>query len=158
MAARAGKPRLRGDGEGRRLAGIDEERCELTQGRHYRLPGTTVPVGERTFARGDEHWIAFQVRVGDDWNADTPLFNNIMQLKNHGTGGPPLKMAIDEGRIELGGIDRSYQSAPNYQTLWSSRSRPTAQPLAQVPAPGPLRLDRTASSSSTATSTAQAWR
>ena len=28
---------------------IDEERCELTQGRHHRLPGTTVPVGERTF-------------------------------------------------------------------------------------------------------------
>ena len=103
---------------------IDEERCELTQGRHYRLPGTTVPVGERTFARGDEHWIAFQVRVGDDWNADTPLFNNIMQLKNHGNGGPPLKMAIDEGRIELGGIDRSYQSAPNFLTLWSTPFAP----------------------------------
>ena len=33
-------------------------------------------------------------------------------------------MAIDEGRIEPGGVDRSYQSAPNFLTLWSTPFAP----------------------------------
>ena len=96
-----------------------EERCELTQGDAFRLPATPIPVGQRKFAQGEERWIAFQVRFGDDWDAETALFNNFMQLKNDGSGGPPLKMALDEGQLEVGGIDRTYQSAPNYKTLWS---------------------------------------
>ena len=82
-----------------------DERCELTQGDSYRLPGTTIAKASRKFHEGDERWIAFQVRVGDDWNASTPLFSNFMQLKNDGSGRPPLKMAIDQGRIELAGIE-----------------------------------------------------
>jgi hypothetical protein len=105
------------DGEG-------EERCELTQGDSFRLPATPIPIGQRKFGQGDERWIAFQARVGNDWDADTALFNNFMQLKNDGSGGPPLKMAIDQGRMELGGIDRTYQSAPNYKRLWTTPFTP----------------------------------
>ena len=102
----------------------ENERCELTQGTGYRLPGTSVAAGTRQFAEGDERWIAFQVRVGAEWDAETDLFNNFMQLKNDGSGGPPLKMAIDEGRIELGGIDDPERSSPNFVTLWSTRFTP----------------------------------
>jgi hypothetical protein len=97
----------------------EDERCELSQSDGYRLPGTSVPAGRRQFREGDERWIAFQVRVGDDWDADTPLWNNFMQLKNGGAGGPPLKMAIADGRIELGGIDDPARFARNWVELWS---------------------------------------
>jgi hypothetical protein len=102
----------------------DDERCELTQGNGERLPGTTVPDGRRQFGEGNERWIGFQVRVGEDWDADTALFNNFMQLKNHGSGGPPLKMSIDNGRIKLGAIDRPDKSAANSVTLWSTPFTP----------------------------------
>jgi Polysaccharide lyase len=98
----------------------EDERCELAQGNGVRLPGSDIPEGRRQFGEGNERWIAFQVRVGDDWDANTPLFNNFLQLKNDGSGGPPLKMAIDNGRIELGGITRADKAAPNWLTLWST--------------------------------------
>jgi hypothetical protein len=97
----------------------EDERCELTQGDSYRLPGTTIPRSSKKFQDGDERWIAFQVRVGDDWDADTPLFANFMQLKNDGSGRPPVKMAIDEGRIELSGIEDADQSSSDGVLLWS---------------------------------------
>ena len=97
----------------------EDERCELTQGDSYRLPGTTIAKASRKFHEGDERWIAFQVRVGDDWDASTPLFSNFMQLKNDGSGRPPLKMAIDQGRIELAGIEDPDQDSSGRLLLWS---------------------------------------
>ena len=119
---RAGKPRLRGDGEGRRLA-------RHRRGALRAHPGPAPPPARDHRSRRRAH-----VRRGDQPDrlpgaGGRRLERHAALQQHHAAQEPrqrraPLKMAIDEGRIELGGVDRSYQSAPNFPTLWSTPFAP----------------------------------
>ena len=70
------------------------ERCELGQGNPTR---DGFPVHQE----GQERWISYQVRLPDEYPVNTPEWNNIFQLKGAGNGGPPVNMAVRDGRFLL---------------------------------------------------------
>jgi len=70
------------------------ERCELGQANPTRR-------GFPLHQEGQERWVSYQVRLPDEYPIETSDWNGVFQLKGVGDGGPPVNMAVKNGRFIL---------------------------------------------------------
>jgi hypothetical protein len=96
------------------------ERCELGQGNPTR---SDFPL----FHEGDERWISYQMRLGDDVTTNTDTWQVVMQLKQLGSlGTPAVSMGINQGELILMNSDTNHESdgcnwwwhGPAYKNRW----------------------------------------
>jgi hypothetical protein len=85
----------------------DRERAELGDGNPSR-PGYE----DRLFREGDERWISFQVRLGDNFDPSIDTWRVIMQLHQPGgeLGPPPLALQVTGGDFVLYKGDANVES------------------------------------------------
>jgi hypothetical protein len=90
------------------------ERAELAQGNPSR-PGFE----NRVFRDGDERWIAFQVRLGSDFDIRDVAWRVIAQFHEPGGdyGPPALSLDVQDGEFELFRADRNVPSDDTVE-LW----------------------------------------
>jgi len=88
------------------------ERCELGQANP---PRSGFPL----FEEGEERWIAFQVRLPDDYPVETSRWNVFHQLKQiGGMGTPALSMEVRDGKFHLMNSSNNGESCCT-TTRWS---------------------------------------
>jgi hypothetical protein len=96
------------------------ERCELGQANPTRA---NFPL----FHEGDERWISYQMRLGDDVNTAPDSWFVVMQLKQlGGLGTPAVSMGINRDKLILMNSDTNHDSSgcnwwwqgPAYKNRW----------------------------------------
>lgn len=93
------------------------ERAELGQGN----PGRDG-FENRLFNDGDERWISFQVRLGDNFDAEVNAWRVVMQLHQLGDGSPPLSLDVEDGSWILYRSDLASESVDTDE-LWATPAR-----------------------------------
>ena len=91
------------------------ERAELGQGNPSR-PG----FDDRAFEQGQERWIAFQVRLGRNFDPSVDAWRVIMQLHQRGDGSPPISLDVESGRFVLYRSESPANDSVNSTALWSA--------------------------------------
>ena len=100
-----------------------DERVELAQqGMYHFNPPSTIG-DTRGFQVGEERWISFQVRFDNTWDPYATAgegFNNFMQLKHAGEGGPSVSMQLQGGILRLKNIPSSEQTDTRSVSRWAT--------------------------------------
>jgi hypothetical protein len=91
------------------------ERAELGQGN----PGR-AGFDDRVFNQGDERWIAFQVRLGRNFDPNVDAWRVIMQLHQRGDGSPPISLDVESGHWILYRSESPANESVNSTELWSA--------------------------------------
>jgi hypothetical protein len=97
----------------------DGERAELGQGNPSR-----AGFEDRLFHEGDERWIAFQVRLGGNFDVNVDTWRVIMQLHQPGgeLGPPPLALQVTDGDFVLYKGDANVESGDTIP-MWRAPAR-----------------------------------
>jgi hypothetical protein len=97
----------------------DGERAELGDGNP-----TRAGFEDRLFHEGDERWISFQVRLGDNFDVKVDTWRVIMQLHQPGgeLGPPPLALQVTNGDFVLYKGDANVESGSTIP-MWEAPAR-----------------------------------
>jgi hypothetical protein len=95
-------------GDGERCFGNSSERAEIANGNPVRHG-----FENRLFHEGEERWIALQIRLEPGFPINDTAWNCILQIKQLGTGGPPIGLEAKRGSLILGGVNSTDPNSVN---------------------------------------------
>jgi hypothetical protein len=95
------------------------ERAELGHGN----PGR-AGFDDRLFEQGQERWIAFQIRLGSNFDPSVGAWRVVMQLHQRGDGSPPISLDVEDGRWILYRSESPANDSVNSTELWSAPAVP----------------------------------